>query len=205
MNEFDINRLVNGKVWPPIGPYPKGVNSGIENAGIFSDAKTIDGFAQDKVEFTQFGTPMAMPLKIKKQSSPESDWWLLPTESLITIGGKNILVKRNVAKSKFRGSIKERWAQDDYSITIQGLFTVKDTYEYPVSDLEKLRAFCEAKEPIEVLCPLFEILGVNRIVIESYDLPHTKGEENQNWTISALSDDDWNLFIEIDNPGKNAL
>lgn len=205
MNEFDINRLVNGKVWPPIGPYPKGGNPGINNPGVFPDAKAIDGIAADNVEMTQFGTPMAMPLKIKLKNSPKSDWWLLPTEPLITIGGKNILIKRNVAKSKMRGSIKERWAQDDYSINIQGLFTVNDTYDYPKDDLKKLRIICEAKEPVDVLCPLFAILGIHTMVIESYDLPHTKGEENQTWTINALSDDDWKLFIEIDTPGKNVL
>lgn len=201
MNEFDFNRFVNGHVLPPIGPYPKG-----ENPGFARSEFDMQGmFAPARKEVTQFGTPQVMPLKIKLSSEDENAWWLLPCECLISVNSKNILAKRNVAKSKLRGSIKERWAQDDYSISIQGLFTKKDSYEYPEADLKKLRNYCEARETIDVLCPLFEIFKITRMVIESYDIPHTKGEENQNWTIQALSDDDWNLLLTIDDIGKNVL
>lgn len=200
MNEFDLN-ILNGHVLPPLPPYPKSAQVGIEPMRQYDDLSMM---APERVEVTQFGTPQAMPLKMKL-SSAAGGFWLLPCEPLITIGGKNIIVKRNVAKSKMRGSIKERWAQDDYAITIQGVFTKQDTYDYPEDDLLKLRQLCEAKDTIDVLCPLFDVLKINRIVIENYDVPFTKGEENQNWSLTALSDDDWDLLLTIDNPGRNVL
>jgi len=53
-----------------------------------------------------------------------------------------------------------------------------------------------AKEPIDILSPLFDVLGITRIVIESYSLPFTKGPENQNYSFVACSDKDWNLLIK---------
>lgn len=202
MNEFDLNRFLNGHVLPPLPPYPKATDPGYAKAGDYDEATPL--MATERIEVTQFGTPQAAPLKMKL-SNGTADYWLLPCEPLITISGKNIIAKRNVAKSKLRGSIKERWSQDDYIISIQGLFTNKDSFDYPEDDMKRLRELCEAKDTIMVLCPLFEILDINRIVIESYELPFTKGEENQNWTIQAISDDDWDLLLSIDNPVKNVL
>lgn len=203
LTEFDFNRLFGDVVLPPSNKKIQGSRDVIERfAMTYPDLSLA---APVKVESTQFGTPQVMWLKWKLSSQTKNDWWLLPIEPLITVNGKNVLVKRNVAKSSLRGTIKERWMQDDYSISIQGLFTRKDSYEYPSSDLKKLRDLCEAKEPIDVLCPLFEELGITRIVIESYDIPFTKGEENQNWQVNALSDDDWQLLINIDNQNKNVL
>lgn len=194
VNEFDI-RFLNGHVLPPLPPYPKGIKPHIEEMGDMDKAEAM--MAPERVEVTQFGTPQVMPLKMKLVS--ESEYWLLPCEPLITLGYKNILIKRYVSKGRLRGSIKERWAQDDYAITINGLFTRHNTYEYPEADMKKLQRICEAREAIDVVCPAFVSLGIHRIVIESYDLPFTKGEENQNWSITAVSDDDWDLLLKVDN------
>lgn len=202
MNEFDIAGLVNGKVLPPLPPFPRSNEPAVDKGGSYN-LGVIDDVVTDRVEVTQFGTPQVMPLRLKLHS--QSDWWLLPVEPLITISGRNILVKRNVSKSKMRGSIKERWAQDDYQIQISGLFTKTDTFQYPVEDIKRLRAICEAREPVDVLSPCFENMDINRIVIESFDFPHTKGEENQNWSITAYSDDDWELLLEADKANKNVL
>lgn len=192
-NIFDINNL--SVVLPPLPPFPKSAVIGIEKNESFPDAEFIEGSATDLVETTIFSTPMAMPLKMKLKSDKlDSDWWLLPVEPMITVGQKNIIAKRNVAKSKLRGSIKERWAQDDYSITITGLFTIPDSLSYPKNDMERLQKFCTAPEPIAVLSPIFEALGIKYLVIESADLPFTKGENNQNWVLNCVSDDDWELF-----------
>lgn len=149
----------------------------------------------DKVEQTVFGTPMVVPLKIKLKS--ESDYWLFPVEPLISIDGKNIIVKRNVAKRKRGfGSIKEYWTQDDWAISIQGLITKPNSEIYPAADMQQLVKYCTAKEPLDVLCPAFEILGITKLVIESYSLPFTKGPENQSYSINAMSDNEWDLLIK---------
>lgn len=202
MNRFDIPQILKGKVLPPLPPYPQNGEVRIEQPAVVS-LDYMDQMVTNRVEVTQFGTPQAMPLRLKIKG--KDDWWLLPVEPLITISGKNVLIKRNVAKSKLRGSIKERWAQDDYQVQIQGLFTRQDTFQYPVEEVKRLRAICEAREPIDVLAPCFENFNITRIVIESFDFPHTKGEENQNYSINAVSDDAWNLLLEADKVNKDAL
>ena len=137
-----------------------------------------------------------------------NDWWLFPTEPLITIDGENVLVRRNVAKmplqlNRRRGTIKERWMQGDYAITIEGVFiNSNDGLSFPTEDKKRLLEFCESRDAIDVQCPLFEDLHIGRIVIDKWNLPFTKGIENQSFRITAFSDDDWDLLIKIKN---NAL
>ena len=55
----------------------------------------------------------------------------------------------------------------------------------------------ESRKAINVKCQLFEIFGIDRIVVEKFDIPFTKGEENQSYSISAYSDDDWDLLLPL--------
>src|SRR5690606_21160889 len=75
------------------------------------------------------------PLSSEQQYFPMSfsfsengENFLLPYEPMIDIKGKNNIIRRNVAKWRADisnldtiGSIKERWNQDDYEITITGV------------------------------------------------------------------------------------
>lgn len=193
---FSIPRLADPKVLPPLPPFPAVPEERISKAGVI----TADSYQHvnrgDKVEQTIFGTPQVMPLSVKLKS--ETSYWLFPVEPMISVDGKNILVKRNVAKRKNGfGSIKEYWTQDDYSISIQGLITDSSReYDYPREDVVTLTKYCNAKEPLDVKCPILELLGINRIVIETFSLPFTKGPENQNFSIIAYSDTDWSLILK---------
>lgn len=193
---FSIPRLADPKVLPPLPPFPAVPEQRISKAGVINADAWQHVNRGDKVEQTIFGTPQVMPLSVKLKS--ETAYWLFPVEPLISIDGKNILVKRNVAKRKNGfGTIKEYWTQDDYSINIQGLITDSSReYDYPREDLVTLTKYCNAKEPLDVKCPILELLGINRIVIESFSLPFTKGPENQNFSIIALSDTDWSLILK---------
>ena len=75
--------------------------------------------------------------------------------------------------------------------------SVPDSLYYPEADVTRLKEYCIAKEPLDVLSPIFEALGISRIVIEDFEFPFTVGEENQKWKIKAVSDHDWNLFVAI--------
>jgi len=202
MNIFEIPSFIKGLTLPR----PEEV--GITPSSVGFDADVPEVALPDKTEYTRFGTPMVAPLKFKKSSDTINDWWLFPIEPLITIDGENILVRRNVAKvpstlNKRRGTIKERWMQGDYAITIEGVFIDNSTQlSFPVEDTRRLKEFCESREAIDVQCPLFEALHIDRIVIDKWNLPFTKGIENQSFRITAFSDDDWDLLIKIKN---NAL
>jgi hypothetical protein len=121
--------------------------------------------------------------------------YTFPLDPIISISSKNIIVRRFVNKTSMRGSIKERWSQDDWEVTISGVL-VSATGNYPVANLEALRAYCNAETSVEVTCDLLNSMGIYKIAIESYDFPFTKGVENQAFVIKAYSDGDYDLLIK---------
>ncbi len=168
------------------------------------DYKKAEIWLSDKplLESNQF-----FPLSFKKAS--DKNYWLLPWEPLINIEAKNIITKRYVAKGgkNHIGSIKERWSTDDYQITITGAF-IGDKMRgiaaqtYPRKDMEKLKDYLLTPEALEVKCELLQILGINRIVIESVNFPFTKGENVQAYEIKAVSDFPYQLLYEHKAKGK---
>lgn len=178
------------------------------NLGYISAAKTIpdssgfdvetmsDAELEDVVRTNATGVPMILPLRFQLEESGAQEW-LFPMEPMISVNGQNILVRRNVSKGKIRGSIKERWTQDDYSVRIEGILMGMDG-KYPEADVAKLRSFCEAGH-VKALNPLLEIFGISQLAIESWDIPFTSGTINQNYTIQAYSDDIYKLLLSRDD------
>ena len=178
------------------------------NLGYMSAAKTIpdssgfdvetmsDAELEDVVRTNATGVPMVLPLRFQRDESGAQEW-LFPMEPMISVNGQNILVRRNVSKGKIRGSIKERWTQDDYSVRIEGILMGMDG-KYPEADVAKLRSFCEAGH-VKALNPLLEIFGISQLAIESWDIPFTSGTINQNYTIQAYSDDIYKLLLSRDD------
>lgn len=178
------------------------------NLGYMSAAKTIpdssgfdvetmsDAELEDVVRTNATGVPMVLPLRFQLEESGAQEW-LFPMEPMISVNGQNILVRRNVSKGKIRGSIKERWTQDDYSVRIEGILMGMDG-KYPEADVAKLRSFCEAGH-VKALNPLLEIFGISQLAIESWDIPFTSGTINQNYTIQAYSDDIYKLLLGRDD------
>lgn len=147
---------------------------------------------EDLVRTNALGIPMTMPLSLKLEE-PGAHEWLLPLEPMISITGKHIIKRRQVNKGLVRGSIKERWAQDDYEVTIEGVLIGTDG-QYPEADVARLKNFCEAAS-VTALSPLLEVFGISRLVIESWEMPFTAGQANQNYTIKAYSDDVYKLLL----------
>ena len=112
---------------------------------------------------------------------------------MISLTGKHVIKRRQVNKGQIRGSIKERWAQDDYDITIEGVLIGTDG-RYPSADVARLKNFCEAAS-VTALSPFLEVFGISRLVIESWEMPFTAGEANQNYSIKAYSDDIYKLLL----------
>lgn len=178
------------------------------NLGYMSAAKTIpdssgfdvetmsDAELEDVVRTNATGVPMVLPLRFQLEESGAQEW-LFPMEPMISVNGQNILVRRNVSKGKIRGSIKERWTQDDYSVRIEGILMGMDG-KYPEADVAKLRSFCEAGH-VKALNPLLEIFGISQLAIESWDIPFTSSTINQNYTIQAYSDDIYKLLLSRDD------
>lgn len=152
--------------------------------------QSIDGYALPSAS-AAMGVPHACPLKMKWEN--EFEWWQLPIEPVVTITGKNMIVKRNVLKTASadvarRGSVKELWSQDDYEINISGVFIATDG-RLPSSDVMRLRHYCEGRQSILVDSPLLTLFNIRRIAIEDFQFPFTKGIENQMFSLKATSDD----------------
>lgn len=154
------------------------------------EARTLEE-AEDVVRYNALGIPMVFPLSLRLPKAGEEEW-LLPLEPMITVTGKHIIAKRQVLKSKSRGSVKERWTLDDYGVRIEGI--LQGDGRYPKEEVARLRRYCEAGEVI-ASSPLLELFGISRLIIESWDIPHTSGVENQNYSLSCLSDDSYKLLI----------
>lgn len=125
--------------------------------------------------------------------------WRLPVDPLISVNGKNVIKRRYVSKAGKdgrRGSVKECWSQDDYDITIAGVLIAEDNAAL-VELMDKLQKICAKAEAVSVYCEFLNnanTFGIQKIAIESYDFPFTKGMENQSFTIKAYSDDSYELL-----------
>lgn len=148
----------------------------------------------DTIHTNALGVPMVMPLTLIDNALGE---WLLPMEPMVSVNGQHIMVRRQVSKGTVRGSIKERWTQDDYTIHIEGILMSRDG-SYPKDDVKKLRQYCEAGK-LEALCPLLEVFGIRYIAVSTWDMPFTSGTANQNYTIEAYSDDIHKLLLSRDD------
>lgn len=184
-------RVTGGKV-PPYWLMGKTVLREVDNNDFGGLRGMTDKELEDIVRTNALGIPMVMPLSLRLDVEGAEEW-LLPEEPMISITGQNIITRRHVSKGRLRGSIKERWTQDDYTVKVEGLLLGRDG-RYPKNDVERLRRYCEAGK-VKVLCPLLEIFGITQIAIESWDIPFTSGTTNQNYEITAYSDDIYKLLI----------
>ena len=184
-------RVTGGKV-PPYWLMGKTVLREVDNNDFSGLRGMTDEELEDIVRTNALGIPMVMPLSLRLDVEGAEEW-LLPEEPMISITGQNIITRRHVSKGRLRGSIKERWTQDDYTVKVEGLLLGRNG-RYPKNDVERLRRYCEAGK-VKVLCPLLEIFGITQIAIESWDIPFTSGTTNQNYEITAYSDDIYKLLI----------
>lgn len=161
------------------------------------NVKTMsDTELEDVVRTNARGVPMTMPLRFQLEEAGAEDW-LFPVEPMVSVNGQNILIRRHVSKGSVKGSIKEYWTQDDYTVRIEGIL-MSENGKYPLADVTRLKNFCEAGQ-VKVLCPLLEIFGISRLAIENWDVPFTSGATNQNYTITAYSDDIYKLLLSRDD------
>ena len=180
-----------------------GINTGYLPSGkSFPDSDEFnvedlsDAELEDVVKTNAIGVPMVMPLRFQLEESGAKEW-LFPVEPMISLNGQNILVRRHVNKGTIKGSIKERWTQDDYTVRIEGILMSREG-KYPDEDVATLKNFCEAGH-VKALCPLLEIFGISQLAIENWDIPFTTGLTNQSYTITAYSDDIYKLLLSRDD------
>jgi len=129
-----------------------------------------------------------MQVPITLEIPGENRKFTFPTDPLVSVSRKNIVVRRQVLKSSFRGTVKERWSEDDYNITIAGVFNT-DEYSCVEDYITELLILAKADKSIRIICPyLNDTYEILNIAIESVEFPFTQGENSQKFTIKAYSD-----------------
>lgn len=134
------------------------------------------------------------PLTLRREDGRAYEFALDP---VIGVSGKNVITRRYVAKGSLKGTVKESWSQDDIEITISGVLIGADAEELNEM-VQGLKEVCESGETLEVENDwLVDGLGVTRIVVESYQMPHTKGLTNQSYTLKCYSDESVKILEEV--------
>lgn len=197
-----LNRLgvvqneLSKRVLPTIPFLPLNNNPTFTSKDYYS--LTAENYASDKQkpEGEQF-----FPLSFS--FTPDSKKWLFPFEPMLSISSGNNLIKRNVAKQgdKFRGSVKERWSAKDWDITITGVlygdYLIGSPEDcYPKKMMQDLFSFLKYAKELYVYSYPLEMLDINKIVIEDYSFPFSKGENVQAFDIKAVSDDVYDLLVK---------
>jgi hypothetical protein len=156
-----------------------GVNGGVLNTGI------------TKQTIKETGAVMQMPVSIGQRGQ----MWTLPREPLVSVRGRNIITRRNIAKKKGVGSVKELWSTDDYEVILTGTLVdagVKD--ELPTQMITRLTALYQSKKSVIIECALLEAVGIGLLAIESIEFPPTKGISRQDYVIRGFSDSEYELL-----------
>lgn len=191
MTEF---RFILEQMYRQMTGRPYGLFNTVPPAGQVPPMESLQDMTDEQlVEYlvtNARGIPMVFPLSFAVEGGP---WWLLPYEPQVTIQGTNVLVKKQVSKGIVRGTIKERWSQGDYRISISGIL-MGDHGRYPSEDVKTLRSYCEAGRVL-VKSPQMELFSITQMVVEDWSIPFTSGQANQAYTINAVSDDIYKLLL----------
>lgn len=191
----DINDATNialsaqnalGYSMPPFIPYKDLVLVGNSDQ-VEASAEMQAALAAGLVENTNW----IAPLSFKVDGELE---FRFPFDPILSLSSKNIITRRYVNKSGIRGSIKEHWSQDDWEITIQGVM-IQENETLRNDKITQLRRYLNHGGAISVTCGVLNGLDIQRIVVESYDFPFTKGVENQAFVIKGYSDEDYTLLV----------
>ena len=96
------------------------------------------------------------------------------------------------------GTVKEYITEGDWAVNIivgvqpTGSGFIAD--EYPSSELRELRRILEAKVTVEIHSEFLSVFDIGQIVVKSYSVQQTTEANYQAVSISAVSDDDMEIF-----------
>jgi hypothetical protein len=133
----------------------------------------------------------------KKWAELNSDFWQAPIDPIVSVSGRNLITRRNVSKTQaknFRGSVKELWSQDDWSVSISGVFLGPTAAD----DLQMLVEMVNYQGDVAMYCDLFDRLEIYSLVIESFTF-NEPSPGLYKWSLTCVSDDSYDLLVETDS------
>ena len=121
------------------------------------------------------------------------DSWRIPYEPIVSVQGKNVIIRNPVLKNRDLGTVKELWSADDWMVEIKGVVFVDDPTKLPEADMNRLRWFHEVRRSIKVESPYLALLGIHFLAIESVEFQPTDGYNMQAFVYKCYSDKPFNL------------
>lgn len=121
------------------------------------------------------------------------DSWTIPQEPLVTVRGKNTIIRNPILKNTDVGTVKEMWSADDWDIEIKGVVFGDDDSKLPSAEINRLRWFFEVRRAIKVDSPYLSLLGIKWMAIDSLEFPETRGYNYQAYVIKGFSDKPFEL------------
>lgn len=150
-------------------------------------------YPKSALEYTE--THWVEPTKLAKASDPDR-FFLLPTDPRISVSGSNSVVMRELAGTSIRGTVKELWRHDDWQIKISGILMSDDNADVETYHKELCDIVNASENIIIENDTINNVYGITRIVVTAMTFDATDGSENQLFTITAVSDDSYNLEVE---------
>ncbi|MEE3485104.1 MAG: DUF6046 domain-containing protein [Bacteroidales bacterium] len=175
------------------------INGGIGTArgDVRSRRTPAMGYSPIPVTYPKSGleydnTHFIVPVGLALSSEPDRVF-NLPTDPRVAVSGGNSIVTREIADGDIRGTVKELWRHNDWTVTISGLL-MEDEFNTLEWYMQRLVELCNARENLIVTCGLLnDTFDITRIAVTSLRFDATDGQENQIFTITAVSDDSYNL------------
>jgi hypothetical protein len=175
----------------PGKPEPDNINQvNLPQASVFSSSNELE-IDEDLIMTTPTGVPLFMPMSI--------NGYQLPNEPILTIKLQKKIVKTQLYGNTRKGTVKETVSTDDYSIDVRGIaINYYDKYNYPAEIVSKLNELVKLNESLLVKSPLTRLMGIDRVVIENFELIPTPGVQHvQAYRMSMSSDEDF-VLEEVD-------
>ena len=148
----------------------------------------------DPTSHSPLGTPVFTNIVFKGSSYIET----APTQStlsfpditfqtvLITVGQAKKIVKTEIQGRN--GTVKEYIGMDDYHITINAIINGANG-SYPWVQVIAVKQMLDAPVPIAIECKYLNSMGINTVVVESYQIGQEEGKySQQKITINCISD-----------------
>ena len=143
--------------------------------------------ARDEV----LGNPVMERVILKNEDDPEFEPLELPL-ALIDVRGGTEIIKTEISGRK--GTVKEAFQVQDEQVRIRGLIINHESDEYPAAEVRNLKRVCEAMIAYQVESDLLNELGIDNLVIESYEFIDVEGYPSvQPYVLNCLSDQPFEL------------
>lgn len=161
----------------------------------FKYVPTVSGGKKEEV--SSYGGNLNLSQDYLSLRSDGGQEYCFRLDPIMAVSGKNIIARRYVAKGSLQGTVKESWSQDDYDITISGVLIGEDAKDLN-EQVQELQTMLVSGESLAVVNDLLnDGYGITRLVVDSFQFPHTKGLQNQGYSIKCYSDSSINILEEM--------